>query len=1595
MLQRLSIRGKLLAVVAVPTIVLLLATAIVAWNAATSFSSARNVTQLVDTVDEAAPLVEDLEAERATVSRYLRSLTDGNAKYQTARTNVRTTVAQIQNSVAEQPAFAPIADAVTAAVNGPDGQQGLDAAREIATVPPGDNDFPEWPAADAVDATAATYEAVAVALEEAVKGAPVNELGTVARSLPQLVRTEGEMLAQYLNESREYAAQLPATFTATDASAAAFRGAVGDMADSGTNELALARALDANGGIDDVKALRDRVRSGAVLPAAAETEYNEALDDLLGMAREVANVVTDRDLADRLNAYVAVQELIEAMRIEELYVDREIRQGYWVIGEVAQFQEYYFGANNALENATQAVAPIENAPRVPEFGASYDGRSRIGYETIRDRLFNDPTAEALVDQRTSEWPQQVDEEVVVYEPILEDLKNEVTSRAATLQRSSLIQTIAIIAVAVIVVLASQLIAQSIARRIVNPLRRLTTTATAVRQELPRLVERVAMPGQTVDVSEVQIPVESSDEVGRLAEAFNSVNAATLSIAAEQAALRGSISEMFVNVARRDQVLLNRQLASIDEMERTQDDPSTLTKLFALDHLATRMRRNSESLLVLAGIDTGRRLRRPMPLSDVVRTASSEIELYERVQLELDADPAMLGHSALTAAHLFAELLENATVFSDPGTPVVVRTMERDGAVVVTITDSGIGMTSEELAEANSRVASTAASEILGAQRLGLFVVGRIARRVGARVHLDSIEGEGTVATVVMPPSLFDASVAPTTGHHSGSVSDEAMHAPAALVSHDAAEEEQVQDEPRSVAAPAGSRDAYQPTVIEDGAMLLGRDAQAPHDMPSRTSAAEAAPMSDEVSTLMAADAAEAPEGIAFDLDEFTSGATAAGLPTRRRRRDAAPEAPKETGSIIGLPQRASDEQLSALASAATSGFTPILAADEVSPESAEQRARVFRGFRSTRAGDDEGPTLTPDGESLGHAMRREALAGGALDSADEVVEDEPQPTPAAPAALEADVQAPVSDLEEQPYQAAQDDGIAPADPRDPVAPVASQSPLIASGYDHEDDAGVPVRASAQPFAVPALEEDDEVVEAPRERAAERATPPAGVETVSLEDDHAPAAPYRSSYSQADVVPAWRMESAVQRPATQPWAQRTAPQQPPAVQQPAQQQQPAPQSYSAAPAPQAPHPQAAPEAPGQRDAAFSSQGSPYAQQAATPSPEPAQGHSMPPFAPDPVTSTPSLDDLIYDGSAHEGREEKSGFFGRLFGKGGRKDDSRSEAPAQRGPASGSVPIAPSSGATPQVAPAPLGGAAPWAAAAQRAPQPGAPAPHQPVSRQPESHQPEAEHQSWSPAAQQSAPAPSWPPAQQRPAQQPSAQQPSVEHGPWGAFTPQEPVSGGTPMPGVPQAPQAPVSPQSFEPSAHDAARGSETTEWPFRDQAAPPSGAVAQAQPTPSWGVGGDEWAPAEEYRRPVQDVPTHHDAYSPDQLARPMGWEAAGASALQAAAPEVATEYRPVVQIDPEPGGDGGDFASDAFSELSSLAMERPKVEKTRAGLVKRTPVEKVAQEPEKPAAPTPHAGPRDADAVRSRFSAFYSGTQRARDDVRSFEDSTQGSLTE
>lgn len=299
-----------------------------------------------------------------------------------------------------------------------------------------------------------------------------------------------------------------------------------------------------------------------------------------------------------------------------------------------------------------------------------------------------------------------------------------------------------------------LLALYMSRTIAAPLRRLTRAVDRVHAHLPELVNHDNPDHKVALTEDMIVPVESDDEVGRLANSFNDVNRAMVDTANSQAELRSSISGMFVNVARRDQSLLSRQLGLIDQLERTEEDPQTLSTLFKLDHLSTRMRRNAEALLVLAGIDTGRRLRRPMALSDVIRTASSEIEHYDRVDLVQTVDPQMLGHTALSAASLLAELLENATSFSDPSSRVAVRTENSPGGVAVIITDEGLGMSQAEVNEANTKITSLSMAEVVASKRIGFFVVGRLARRLESSVVVSRGETRGTVVRVEFPPQVF-------------------------------------------------------------------------------------------------------------------------------------------------------------------------------------------------------------------------------------------------------------------------------------------------------------------------------------------------------------------------------------------------------------------------------------------------------------------------------------------------------------------------------------------------------------------------------------------------------------------------------------------------------------------------------------------------------------------------------------------------------------------------------------------------------------------------------------------------------------------------
>ncbi|MGW5266969.1 sensor histidine kinase [Microbispora sp. NPDC004025] len=356
------------------------------------------------------------------------------------------------------------------------------------------------------------------------------------------------------------------------------------------------------------------------------------------------------------------------------------------------------------------------------------------------------------------WFDAISEQANLMRDVTDGLTRSIVSRSAALQSSDRNVAVLSISMVVVVLLLVLLITAVMARSLVRPLRRLRSEALEVAgHRLPTLVQRLReSEGGAAGQAEVQpIGVVSADEIGEVARAFDEVHREAIRLAGDEARLRSNVNAMFVNLSRRTQTLVERQITLIDGLEQGEQDEQRLGDLFKLDHLATRMRRNSENLLVLAGQEPARRWSRPVEITDVIRASLSEVEGYERVVLNFPGDVSIVGQAVNDVIHLLAELVENALSFSPRDTRVVVSGNRIDGGgVMVSITDSGIGMTPEEIGQANWRLANPPVVDVSVSRRMGLFVVGRLALRNGIRVQLRPHDGGGLTAMVLLPESII-------------------------------------------------------------------------------------------------------------------------------------------------------------------------------------------------------------------------------------------------------------------------------------------------------------------------------------------------------------------------------------------------------------------------------------------------------------------------------------------------------------------------------------------------------------------------------------------------------------------------------------------------------------------------------------------------------------------------------------------------------------------------------------------------------------------------------------------------------------------------
>ncbi|MFE9769719.1 nitrate- and nitrite sensing domain-containing protein [Streptomyces sp. NPDC005808] len=304
----------------------------------------------------------------------------------------------------------------------------------------------------------------------------------------------------------------------------------------------------------------------------------------------------------------------------------------------------------------------------------------------------------------------------------------------------------------------------IGRGLIRDLSRLRLEAhEASGVRLPSVMRRLSA-GEVVDV-ETEVPRLEYDrnEIGEVGQALNTLQRAAVEAAVKQSELRDGVSEVFVNLARRSQVLLHKQLTLLDTMERRTDDTDELADLFRLDHLTTRMRRHAEGLVILSGAAPSRQWRKPVQLMDIVRAAVAEVEDYERIEVRRLPRVAATGPAVADLTHLVAELLENATVFSPPHTAVHVHGERVANGFTLEIHDRGLGMAAEALLDANLRLAETPEFELSDTDRLGLFVVSRLAQRQNVRVSLQPSPYGGTTAVVFIPDALLTDEVPDTNG----------------------------------------------------------------------------------------------------------------------------------------------------------------------------------------------------------------------------------------------------------------------------------------------------------------------------------------------------------------------------------------------------------------------------------------------------------------------------------------------------------------------------------------------------------------------------------------------------------------------------------------------------------------------------------------------------------------------------------------------------------------------------------------------------------------------------------------------------------------
>ncbi|HEU4423052.1 MAG TPA: nitrate- and nitrite sensing domain-containing protein [Pilimelia sp.] len=491
----------------------------------------------------------------------------------------------------------------------------------------------------------------------------------------------------------------------------------------------------------------------------AVLRYGVIIGDLVSYGEAIGQTAGEGELADGLRAVAAFAKAKAATAEEEAVAFAALASG----GQLDQEEFSSFVATlTSQQEALLAFSLVANP----------DQRALVNATVTGDAV-------VLADQASNEVSRTVGPEATITADdaaraigAVNDLMRWAEIRleedllvAADDERSGVVGQVIVESILLVIVLAVAIaLAVLLARSLIRALSRLREGALSVaNHDLPQAVARLRDARSLDDggVEEITeqlrdpIKLTNRDEVGQVGQAFNVVHREAVRIAAEQAALRTSVSAMFLNLARRSQALVDRMIGELDNIERNEEDPKRLAQLFQLDHLATRMRRNDENLLVLAGADSAPPRREDALLVDALRAAQSEVELYNRIEFgTVDTDISIAAPAVNDVVRLIAELLDNATRFSPPNTIVVAEARRIRDYVLIQIEDRGLGLSDAQIEAFNRRLSEPPAVDVAAFRLMGLAVVGRLAARYGVRVELRQNADGGTVAHISLPSDIL-------------------------------------------------------------------------------------------------------------------------------------------------------------------------------------------------------------------------------------------------------------------------------------------------------------------------------------------------------------------------------------------------------------------------------------------------------------------------------------------------------------------------------------------------------------------------------------------------------------------------------------------------------------------------------------------------------------------------------------------------------------------------------------------------------------------------------------------------------------------------